>query len=83
MYKKKYTRFTNNKKKSKVFSILVIPNGVCIIISDMKSVMGKSFRSFLFYSNLMYGKFREPYLAHANLNLLNNEYFCNSNYFSF
>ena len=41
-------------------------------MSDMKRVMGKSFESFLFYSNLKYGKFREPYLAHATLNLLIN-----------
>ena len=31
---------------------------MCIIMSNMKSVMGKSFTSILFYSNLKYGKFR-------------------------
>ena len=48
---------------------------MCIIMSDMKSVMKQSFRSFLFYSNLTYGEFREPHLAHAALNLLRSENF--------
>ena len=47
---------------------------MCIIMFDMKSVMEKIFRSFLFYSNLKYDKFREPYLAHAALNLLTDFY---------
>ena len=29
---------------------------MCIIMSAMKSIMEKSFRSFLFYSNLKYDK---------------------------
>ena len=41
MYKKKYPRFTNNKKESKIFSTLVISNDVYIIMSDMKSDMKK------------------------------------------
>ena len=43
MYKKNCIKFTKYKKKSKIFSVLVIPIMVCIIImSDIISVMGKS-----------------------------------------
>ena len=42
-----------------------------IIMFDMISVMDKSFRSFLFYSNLKYGKLHESYLTRAVQNLLN------------
>ena len=43
---------------------------MCIIMPDVKSVMGKNFRSFMFYSNLKYGKIHESYLTRAVLSLL-------------
>ena len=42
----------------------------CIIMSDMKSVIDKSFRDFLLYNNHKYGRFHDSYLDHAVLNLL-------------
>ena len=68
--KKYIIKFTKCKEESKIFSVLIIPNYV-YFLTDMKSFVGKSFRSFLFYSNLKYIKFHESYMTHAVLNLLN------------
>ena len=73
MYKKKYIKFKKSKNRIKeIFRFSDYYLMMCIIVSDIKSVMGQKF--FVSQQFKEYGRFHKSCLTHGVLNLLKNKF---------